>query len=263
MTTSQQGPDQTPIDIQITGDDTPDIGEYASDRVRELIEESRVPVLHARVRISRLGNPARERPVVAQANLDVNGRMVRAQFRAGTAKEAVDLLRDRLRRRLRDALQEPGDPAAVGTWRDAEEPQEVRHEEPSIPAGDREIARQKTVSLHRQEPADAAAFMDDMGYDFHLFTEATTDQDSVVYRSEANAYRLAQLDPQPDALPASPDAKVSVSDHGAPRLTVEEAVERIATWTQPFLFFRNADTDRGAVLYIRHDGHYGLISPSA
>jgi Sigma 54 modulation/S30EA ribosomal protein C terminus len=32
---------------------------------------------------------------------------------------------------------------------------------------------------------------------------------------------------------------------------------------QPFLFFVDAETGRGNVLYHRYDGHYGLIVPSA
>lgn len=264
MVTSQHEPSETPVDVQVTGDETPDIAEYAESRVRDLIEESRVPVLHARVRITRHGNPARTRPVVAQANLDVNGRSVRAQFRAGTAQEAVDLLRDRLRRRLRSTLQQPGDPSALGTWRDtAGEPEAPESDEAtSPPVVDRQIVRRKTMTLLRQDMTDAAAFMDDMGYDFHLFTEANTGQDSVLYRSDTGDYRLAQLDPRPDALPASTSPPVTVSDHGAARLTVEDAVERIDVWTQPFLFFENSETDRGTLLYLRHDGQYGLISPA-
>lgn len=130
----------------------------------------------------------------------------------------------------------------------------------SLPVEEREIVREKTVPLMRQELADAAAFMEDMGYDFHLFLESETGQDSVLYRSDDSGYRVAQLDAQPEALPQ--DVPVTPSDHGAARLSVGEAVERIAVWTQPFLFFENSETGRGAVLYQRYDGHYGLVSPA-
>jgi hypothetical protein len=30
-----------------------------------------------------------------------------------------------------------------------------------------------------------------------------------------------------------------------------------------FLFFVNAQTGRGSVIYLRYDGHYGLIEPSS
>jgi hypothetical protein len=263
LTTSPQGPSGTPVDVQVTGDETPDVAAYAERRVRELFEETRLPVLHARIRIIRHGNPARAQPVVAQGNLDVNGRVVRAQVRARTAQEAVDMLRDRLRRRLRSVLQRPGDTVALGTWRDSAEEPEMRQAEEAVllPAEDREIVRRKTVTLLRQDLDDAAAFLEDMGYDFHLFAEASTGQDSVLYRSGSGNYRLAQLDPRPDALPKPQSVAVTVSEQGAARLSVAEAVQRIAVWTQPFLFFEDTENDRGAVLYLRHDGHYGHISP--
>ena len=36
----------------------------------------------------------------------------------------------------------------------------------------------------------------------------------------------------------------------------------MAMWDQPFLFFRRATQGRGALLYHRYDGHYGLITPA-
>jgi hypothetical protein len=30
-----------------------------------------------------------------------------------------------------------------------------------------------------------------------------------------------------------------------------------------FLYFTDAETGRGCVLYLRYDGHYGLIEPAA
>ena len=58
------------------------------------------PVLYARVKLTRHPDPAVKRPVVAQANLDVDGRLVRVQVEAVTAREAIDRLEARLRHRL-------------------------------------------------------------------------------------------------------------------------------------------------------------------
>jgi ribosome-associated translation inhibitor RaiA len=256
---SQGWPDQPPVQVQVIGDNTPEIAEYADRRIREAFGDSRLPILHARVRVTRHTNPARARPVVAQANLDVNGRLVRAQYRAQTAYEAIDLLHDRLRRRLHDLLQRPGDPAAMGTWRAPAEDTGVGDGTPSLPPARREIVRHKTVTPLRQSVTEAAEFMDDMSYDFHLFTESDSGQDSVLYRS-TTGYRLAQLDPPPQPS-ATQSGTVTVSDQPASRMSVPEAVERMNVWTQPFLFFRNSENDRGALLYLRHDGHYGLITP--
>ena len=40
-----------------------------------------------------------------------------------------------------------------------------------------------------------------------------------------------------------------------------EAVTRLNTTNEPFLFFQDAQRRRGSVLYHRYDGHYGLITP--
>ena len=36
----------------------------------------------------------------------------------------------------------------------------------------------------------------------------------------------------------------------------------MAVWDQPFLFFLDPEQGRGALLYHRYDGHYGLITPT-
>ena len=60
------------------------------------------PVFHVRGSLTRLGNPALERPVVATGTLDLGRRAVRSHADASTEREAIDLLAARLRRNLRD-----------------------------------------------------------------------------------------------------------------------------------------------------------------
>jgi hypothetical protein len=111
--------------------------------------------------------------------------------------------------------------------------------------------------------ADEAAFdMDMLGYDFHLFVEDGSGVDSVLYRTEDGVgLRLAQLEPRPDAVVFGA-ASLTVSAQPAPVLTVDEAVDRLAVTALPFMFFCDAATRRGAVLYHRYDGNYGLITPA-
>jgi hypothetical protein len=100
--------------------------------------------------------------------------------------------------------------------------------------------------------------MDD---EFHLFTEVGSGQDSVLYRAGDTGYRLAQIAPRPDDVRMS-TTPVTVSAQPAPRLTVDEAVNRLELTGLPFVFFLDADHARGQVLYRRYDGHYGLITPA-
>lgn len=273
----------TPVQVQLSGQIPADVGPYAERRLREAFAETHFPVLHARVRLTHYADPALERPVVGQANLDVNGRSVRVQLRAPTAREAVDLLHDRLAHRLRNVVQR-----AEGSWEDRRarfdvserqlagehydlgDDHEWRHgDEPTHrppyfprPPEEREVVRHKSVTPARCGIDEAAADMEDMGFDFHLFTEAGTHEDAVLYRSGPTGYRLAEVTPRPDAELAPHSLLVTVSDQPAPHLSIEEATARMAVWDRPFLFFRDAATHRGAVLYHRYDGHYGLISPA-
>ena len=258
----------TPIQVQIIGDATPDIGAYAERRLREVFDASRLPVLHARIRITRYADPALPRPALAQANLDVDGRLVRAQASAPSAREAVDRMHDRLRRHLQHVVQR-----AEGNWEDrrgrraSSDAHEWRHgDEPTPrppyfprPPEEREIVRHKTVTPARCGVDDAAADMEDMGYDFHLFTEVRSGQDSVLYRSGATGYRLAQVRPRHEAL-APHMLQVTLSEQPAPRLSVPEAAARMTVWDRPFLFFCDRERGRGALLYHRYDGHYGLVT---
>ncbi|MGZ4506092.1 MAG: ribosome hibernation promotion factor [Blastococcus sp.] len=259
-----------PIEVQVTGQAPPDTAAYAEDRVRAALGVAHRPVLHARVRVTRHPDPSLERPVVASANVDVDGRFVRAQVAAPTAQEAVDLLHDRLQQRLRHDLQR-----AVGHWEDRRprraqgEPHEWRHGDERThllpyfprPADERQIIPHTSVTAAPCDLDQAAFDMNVMDYDFHLFTEAGTGLDSVLYRAGPTGYRLAQVDPRPaDMAPHS--LEVTVSEQPAPTLSTAEAVDRMAVWDRPFLFFLDGDRGQGALLYHRYDGHYGLVNPA-
>jgi hypothetical protein len=57
----------------------PTAATYAEAKVRSLGRYAPEPVLHARVRLTVHADPAVANPVIAQGNLDLNGRLVRAQ----------------------------------------------------------------------------------------------------------------------------------------------------------------------------------------
>lgn len=116
-----------PLDlrVELAGELPADVYDYARRKVTAAAAHAREPVLFARVRVTRHRDPAVRRPVVAQANVDVDGRLVRAQVAAATAREAVDLLQDRLRARLdraphrkaRRGRRATGEPHELAAWR--------------------------------------------------------------------------------------------------------------------------------------------------
>jgi hypothetical protein len=55
---------------------------------------------------------------------------------------------------------------------------------------------------------------------------------------------------------------MTLSPHPAPTMTVAEARQRLEAMDLSFVFFADAETGRGCVLYRRYDGDYGLITPA-
>ena len=255
--------DPADVRIQTRGTIRPDDVEHARLTVAALTRLAHEPVLDVRVKLAASAGPAVEQPYTAQANLDVNGRLVRAQAAARSTHEAIHLLHDRLRTRLRRTARDwenlrgrrPDD--ADHEWRHASPP---RKPPPCFPRpiGRRKVVRHKTYMLDRLTCDEAALDLEQLDYDFHLFAEAATGQDSILYRT-GGGYRLSQVTPQPARLgPMS--VPVSFSPAAAPRLTVAQATSRLEATGLPFVFFADAGTGRGQVLYHRYDGDYGLIT---
>lgn len=252
----------------VAGEEIPETARARARRkIAALVRYANEPVLRARVRLSQSHDPAVARPVIAQGNLDLNGRALRAQVAAATTHEAVELLENRMRRRLdrlaRDwEARRGGMPAAEShEWRHISEPTPHPDYFPR-PEFERQVVRHKTFAPAKATPDEAAFDMDALDYDFYLFTDAETGQDSVIYRAGPTGYRLAQVEPEPARIPATA-VPLTVSDRPAPLLTVAEARKRLDATSLPFLFFAEPASGRGRVLYRRYDGHYGLVRPAA
>jgi hypothetical protein len=102
--------------------------------------------------------------------------------------------------------------------------------------------------------------MDQLDYDFHLFHDLATGADSVLERLPGTKYRLTRLHPMP-VEPVPTAISVTVDEQPPPTLTLSEAMQYLDADSGPFVFFANAATGRGNVVYRRYDGHYGLITP--
>ena len=237
---------------------------FAVHRVSSLLRIAPEPVLFARVKLTMAADPAVERPAIAQASIDLNGRLIRAQAAGETMRAATGHACDRLRVQLQRAARNwaairGGQPVAgPGEWRH----QSLAPRPPYYPRPpeERTIARHKSYALAHQTPDEAAADAELLGYDFHLFTEKSTGEDSVIYRS-GEGYRLVLARPRTHRLgPADPS--ITICPAPAPRLSLAEAIGRLEAAGQPFLFFVNTGTSRGNLIYHRYDGHYGLIGPA-
>jgi len=125
--------------------------DLAVHRVNSLLRVAPEPVLFARVKLIMSADPAVQRPAIAQVNVDLNGRLIRAEAAGGTMREAVEHACDRLRIRLERAARNW---EAVRGGRPVPGPGEWRHQ--SLPAprlpyfprppGERTLVRHKSYA---------------------------------------------------------------------------------------------------------------------
>jgi len=210
--------------------------EYAAGKVPRLHQHAHGPVLLTRIKLTQAEGQDVERNAIAEAAMDVGGRLVRGQVAAHRIDEAVDLLVDRMIRQLDQAAAKArsrerrpsGDPTA----------RPVRN---PIPPEEREVVAHKSFAIDRATLEEAAFDMEVLDYDFFLFTDADDGRDKVVHRDADGGVHLAT---EP------------------PKESVDEALERLDAGGEPFVFFFDVDHRRGAVAYLRYDGHYGLIRPA-
>lgn len=209
----------------------------------------------ARVRLS-AANFA-DTPMLVQVNLQVRGFPARVQAPARGIDELTPVLA-RLDRQI------------VRVWtRWQPRPWPDRSRQTLTPTTEAVIARRKPVVLRRATPVDAAAVMDAMDYDVHLFTDAETGEDAVVYRAGPLGLRLArQRRMYPPGWAWCPPAGaplVPLIVNALPTQTLTEtaALDRMRQHGLRFLFCTDPATGRGQLLYPRYDGNLGLITAIA
>jgi ribosome-associated translation inhibitor RaiA len=238
---------------------------YAEEKIEHLMSVAPGTVLFARVDLTMHEDPARQRPAYAQAEFDVDGRLVRAHVTAATMHEAIDLLEGRLRVRLERAahreeskhLRHRGDGASEwhhGDLAATRPPYFPR------PVDEREIVRRKTFAVGEMTPDEAAFELELLDHDFYLFHNLETGEDNVIAREGGSAYEL--LEPSATCTLGETAATIRHSDRRPPRMDTDSAVELLDIADSPFVFFLDPDDGRGRVLYRRYDGNYGLIRPS-
>ncbi len=236
----------------------------AREKVGATLKLASEPVLDARVRLELATDPAVERKAVAQANVDVNGRPVRVQVAAPTMREAIDALADRLRLRLEDldrhwqAIRGGVPRPELGEWRRSSPPT-VRPGHFPRPPEERELITRSSYATHPMTVDEAVVDLDLLDYGFLLFTEAATGQDAVLER-EGSGFRLHLVRPVATETLGAGTTGLSVVPVPAPRLTVDDAQQRLDATGAPFVFFVDTSTGRGRVLHLRYDGHYGLVT---
>lgn len=256
------------ISISTRGAVPRDASDYAREKVVAAAAPVSDPVLYAEVELRQEGRPSRDRPSVAEATLDVNGRPVRAQVAAADMFQAIDLLEDTLARRLRRYQERRhregreryrSGEASEGEWQHGDLPTD-RPEYFDRPYDERELVRTKSFGAIPTTLDEAVLDLEILGHDFHLFTDATTGADSVVfYKGGGTSIGLQQPENSTGDPTEGSAAEVEVVAP-APTLSRTDAIERLESGNERFVFFVDEDSGRGTVVYRRYDGHWGLIT---
>jgi Sigma 54 modulation/S30EA ribosomal protein C terminus len=82
----------------------------------------------------------------------------------------------------------------------------------------------------------------------------------VAYRRDDG--RIGRIHPQGSILADEDDVVVAESSRYSEALTLDTARTEMDMLNHRFLYFTDAADRRGKVLYLRHDGDYGLVAPA-
>lgn len=255
------------MEVQVTarGHVSPTLERIAQEKVGALDRLVKGGILQARVVLTQEANPRLDRPARAEGEIDLQGRPVRARVAAPTMDRAVDELAERLHSQLRrhvDRLmtrQRRPVASAAGEWRhgDWAPPRPDRYPRR---AGQREIVRRKSFAVGEMDVAEAAAELDALDHDFFLFRDTGTGEDAVLHRRDDG--RLGVIDSPGVSRPQEAEGPVYEPSRMSGPMELSDAVAEMDELDHRFLFFVDARTGRGAVIYLRYDGHYGLIEPA-
>ncbi|HEX6248221.1 MAG TPA: sigma 54 modulation/S30EA ribosomal C-terminal domain-containing protein [Nocardioidaceae bacterium] len=260
MTTVKRTFPPAATEVRVRGTVPEDAADYARTKVGHVMDYANKPVLAARVVLTMSPDPAMERPARAEAAFDVSGTQVRAHAIASDMTGAVDLLEDKLKENLlqaQDRIRTRHRWIGYATdheWRHGDLPT-ARGASFPRPPQEREIVRRKTFALAPMTPDEAAYEMGLLGHDFYLFTDSRTGKDAVVYRDGDGRFAI-----RGEAVVEGESAPLVEMVGTAPTLSESEAKARLELAGEPFVFYLDSETGRGHVLYLRYDGHYGLIT---
>ena len=253
------------VDVALRGAVPRELAHEAAERISQLEHVTNGPLLHARVVLTQEANRRIELPARAEGELSLAGHPIRARVAAPAMRAAIDALAERLQAQLRRRIdrlvtshhQPPT--ASPGEWQHGAwmPPRPPRHPRP---AGERRIIRRKTFALEPTTAVEAAADMAALDHRFYLFRDVEAGADAVLYHRDDGG--LAVIGPPGAAVGAGDDVAREPSRHSAP-LELRAALAEMDALNHRFLYFTDAGTGRGCVLYLRHDGHYGLIEPAA
>ncbi|MFN8201645.1 MAG: sigma 54 modulation/S30EA ribosomal C-terminal domain-containing protein [Solirubrobacteraceae bacterium] len=253
------------VDVTTRGQVAPEMAHLAAEKIAEVASVVQEPLDGARVVLTQEENPRIARAARAEGEVRLRRTTIRGRVEAEAMEQAIHDLADRLRQQLRRHVDRLISRSRVPAEAGAGEWQRGRWTPPQPPRsfrepGEREVIRRKTFALDPVSAAEAAADMDALDHDFYLFRDVDAQADAVVYRRDDGRLGVIVAGGAPAT---GDDEPVREPSRYSEPLALGDAVSKMDALNHRFLFFTDAASGRGAVLYLRYDGHYGLIEPAA
>jgi ribosome-associated translation inhibitor RaiA len=227
----------------------------------ELSELLRAPASRARFALRREDNSRAHRRYVADASVVLDGRTIAAHAAGVTGAEAAHAVRNRLHRQLRRVVGRERDGRRKGGQNELL-PLDFRHrpEAGLKPPAERRIVRRRTYLATPLGTVDALRDLLDIDAEFMLFVHARTGEDVVVYLRDDD--RIGLLFPPGSTLEDERDIVVPKPSRYPGPIELRQARTEMDFLDHRFLYFIDAEDARGKVIYLRHDGDYGLVQPA-
>jgi ribosome-associated translation inhibitor RaiA len=230
------------------------VADQARERIESLQQFTDEPLTNVRVTVRETNA---SRPFVVDASLVLKDRLLAAHTAGKTPEEALDKAVHRLRRQIlrvtKSEVAQRNEPLDLDRGH--------RPEAELKPPSERRIVHRHPYLGTPLSTGEAVRELLDLDLEFFLFTHARTGEDVVVYRRDDG--RIGLLHPQGSALADENDVIVAEPSRYSEPLTLEKARQEMDWLNHRFLYFIDAEDGRGKVLYLRHDGDYGLVVPHA
>lgn len=123
---------------------------------------------------------------------------------------------------------------------------------------ERPIVRRKVFAPQVCTVSDAVDTMAALDFDVHLFVDAESGEDAVVYWAGPLGVRMARQRRVRPPLHAE-RLPLTMNPHRTRIITEGDAALRLCGYGLPFLFFTDRADGRGRLLYRRYDGDLGLV----
>ncbi|HYM56767.1 MAG TPA: HPF/RaiA family ribosome-associated protein [Solirubrobacteraceae bacterium] len=255
---------EAPIDISVPKGFPQSRKAEVRRRLEKLGRFTDEPLLGVRLTLRNPASHSRSAKWMADASAVLNGRLLAAHATGPEPVAATDAAVERLGRQLRRTagaeVARRNEPRGIA--KALEDLAADVHDRPVArlkPPELRDLIRTRTWAPGPEGMFDAVADLLDLDLHFLLFTHVRTGEDVVVYRRDDG--RLGLLHPPRSPLAGENDILAAEPSRYPDPITLERGRGEMDVLNHRFLYFIDAADGRGKVIYLRHDGDYGLVVP--